>query len=189
VFDESMATLRTGVANLNAVIGRFSDFAKMPAPVFEQASPNDVVRQALQLFQAQLQAPGRPPITATLDLDPEAAPIRLDADQLGRAVQNLLLNAIDAMPTGGSVTIRTTRAAGVVRIEVADTGEGLLDEERQRLFTPYYTTKQHGTGLGLAIVQSVVSDHGGRIRVESRRGRGTTFSIELPADERGESSS
>lgn len=189
VFDESMATLRTGVANLNAVIGRFSDFAKMPAPVFEQASPNDVVRQALQLFQAQLQAPGRPPITATLDLDPGAVPIRLDADQLGRAVQNLLLNAIDAMPAGGSVTIRTKRAAGVVRIEVADTGEGLLDEERERLFTPYYTTKQHGTGLGLAIVQSVVSDHGGRIRVESRRGRGTTFSIELPADERGEPSS
>ena len=189
VFEESMATLKTGVANLNSVISRFGDFAKMPAPVFAEASPNDVVRQALQLFQAQLQAPGRAPITATVDLDPAVGPIRLDPDQFGRAIQNLLLNAIDAMPAGGSVAIRTQRTSRVVRIEVADTGEGLLEEERQRLFTPYYTTKQHGTGLGLAIVQSVVSDHGGRIRVESRRGRGTTFSIELPADERWESNS
>ncbi len=64
-------------------------------------------------------------------------------------------------------------------IEVADTGSGLTTEECERIFTPYYTSKQHGTGLGLAIVQSVVSDHGGRIRVESEPGRGTTFVIEL----------
>ena len=66
-------------------------------------------------------------------------------------------------------------------LDVADTGEGLTDEERQRLFTPYYTTKQHGTGLGLAIVQSVVADHGGKIWVDSEPARGTTFHIELPA--------
>ena len=65
-------------------------------------------------------------------------------------------------------------------IEVADTGSGLTTEECERIFTPYYTSKQHGTGLGLAIVQSVVSDHGGRIVVQSEPGRGTTFIIELP---------
>jgi two-component system, NtrC family, nitrogen regulation sensor histidine kinase NtrY len=181
MFDESIGTLRTGVSNLNTVIGRFSDFAKMPTPVFEQVSPNDVVRQALQIFQAQLQAPGRPPIAVALELDADVGTVPLDAEQLGRALQNLLLNAIDAMPDGGTITLRTRRAGGDVRFEIADTGQGLMDEERERLFTPYYTTKQHGTGLGLAIVQSVVADHGGRIRVESRRGRGTTFHIELPA--------
>jgi nitrogen fixation/metabolism regulation signal transduction histidine kinase len=180
VFIESMTTLATGLANLNAVIGRFSDFARMPAPELEQVSPNEIVQRTVRLFQAQLQTPGRPPIAVVLDLDPALGTIRADPEQLGRVCQNLLLNAIDAMPAGGDVTIRTRRSDGVVRLEIADTGEGLTDEERKRLFTPYYTTKQHGTGLGLAIVQSVVADHAGKIWVESEPGRGTTFYIELP---------
>jgi signal transduction histidine kinase len=68
-----------------------------------------------------------------------------------------------------------------VRLEISDTGQGLTPEECDRLFTPYYTTKTHGTGLGLAIVQSVVSDHGGRIWVESEKGKGSSFRIELAA--------
>jgi signal transduction histidine kinase len=85
------------------------------------------------------------------------------------------------MPAGGDLAVRTRRVNGGVRIEVSDTGEGLTEEERQRLFTPYYTTKQHGTGLGLAIVQSVVADHSGKVWVVSERGRGATFHIEIPA--------
>ncbi|PYR63428.1 MAG: hypothetical protein DMF91_03485 [Acidobacteria bacterium] len=180
VFTESMTTLATGLANLNAVIGRFSDFARMPAPALEQVSPNEIVRRTVNLFQAQLDAPGRPAIAVALDLDPAPGTIRADPEQLGRVCQNLLLNAFDAMPAGGAVTIRTRRGEGVVRLEIADTGEGLTEEERRRIFTPYYTTKQHGTGLGLAIVQAVVADHAGKIWVESEPGRGTTFHIELP---------
>ena len=142
---------------------------------------NAIVQQTAKLFQAQLAAPGQPAITVTLDLDASAGLIRADGEQLARALQNLLLNAIDAMPHGGELTIRTRRSSGGVLLDVADTGEGLTDEERQRLFTPYYTTKQHGTGLGLAIVQAVVADHGGKISVDSEPARGTTFHIELPA--------
>ena len=86
------------------------------------------------------------------------------------------------MPDGGTVSIRTRQYNSTVTLEVSDTGQGLTTEERDRLFTPYYTTKQHGTGLGLAIVQSVVSDHGGKISVESEPGRGSTFRMELPVN-------
>jgi len=172
--------MTSGLANLNTVIGRFSDFARMPPPEFASISVNDVVRQSVQLFRAQLDAPDRPPIALTVDLDESLGMIRADAEQLARAVQNLLLNAIDAMPSGGTLAVCTRRVNAAVHIEVSDTGEGLTDEERQRLFTPYYTTKQHGTGLGLAIVQSVVADHSGKVWVDSERGRGATFHIEIP---------
>jgi signal transduction histidine kinase len=99
---------------------------------------------------------------------------------LRRAIENLVLNAIDAMPRGGKLTFRTRQNHRSVVFELADSGQGLTPEECARLFTPYYTTKPHGTGLGLAIVQSVVSDHGGQISVSSIKNLGTTFHMELP---------
>ncbi len=107
-------------------------------------------------------------------------PIAADPDLLHRALSNLVLNAMDAMPEGGALTLRTCQDGGLSYVEVSDTGTGLTQEECERLFTPYYTSKPHGTGLGLAIVQSVIRDHGGRISVRSESGRGTTFVIELP---------
>ena len=180
VFRESTATLLEELANLKAIVGRFSDFAKMPPPQFETVDLNETLRRAVRLFEAQLNAPGRPPITPEVLCDDNVGSVRADPEQLHGALRNLMLNAIDAMPAGGTLTLRTRRQNGAVLLEISDTGEGLTPEERKRLFTPYYTTKQNGTGLGLAIVQSVVSDHGGRISVESERGRGTTFRIELP---------
>ncbi|HMF94645.1 MAG TPA: HAMP domain-containing sensor histidine kinase [Vicinamibacterales bacterium] len=180
VLDESLATLDTGFRNLNLVVGRFGDFARMPAPVFEDVSPNAIAEQIVTLLRPQIEAADRPSIRITLDLDPACGIVRADDEQLGRVMQNLVLNAVDAMPNGGELTIRTLPVAAGVRIDVGDTGEGLTEEERDRLFTPYYTTKRHGTGLGLAIVQSVVADHSGRVWVDSAPGRGSTFHIELP---------
>ncbi len=180
VFRESTATLLAELANLRAIIGRFSDFAKMPRPELRKVSVNDVVRDVLKPFEAQFNAPGRPPVTPQLQLDDRLAEVLADPDLLHRALSNLVLNALDAMPKGGTITLRTERRESAVRIEVSDTGAGLTSEECERLFTPYYTTKQHGTGLGLAIVQSVVSDHGGSIAVRSAPEHGTTFVIDLP---------
>ncbi len=180
IFFESAGTLRAELANLNAIIGRFSDFAKMPAPQLQPVNINEAVRNAVRIFEAQFSALGRPPITPELFLDDGVPLIQADPDLLHRALQNLVLNAMDAMPAGGTLTIRTQNGNGAVRVEVTDTGTGLTEEECGRLFTPYYTTKQHGTGLGLAIVQSVVSDHGGKLSVESKPGCGATFRIELP---------
>jgi nitrogen fixation/metabolism regulation signal transduction histidine kinase len=179
VFRESSRTLLAEISNLNGIIGRFSEFSKMPQPHLQPVQVNDVMRAVAQLFQAQLQAPGRAKISCELQLDPVLEPAVADAELLHRAISNLVLNAMDAMPQGGVLTLRTRGEGGKVLIEVADTGSGLTPEECERIFTPYYTSKQHGTGLGLAIVQSVVSDHGGRIRVESQPGRGTIFVIEL----------
>jgi signal transduction histidine kinase len=119
-------------------------------------------------------------VEVKLELDENLAAIRADPEQIRRALRNLILNALDAMsPSGGSLTIRTQNLDGKVALEVSDSGAGLTPEECERLFTPYYTTKQHGTGLGLAIVQSVVSDHKGTITVHSEPGKGATFRIEL----------
>lgn len=181
VFRESTATLLAELENLRAIVGRFSDFAKVPSPQLQAVDVNATVRETVKLFEAQFSAVGRPPIAAELHLAENPGAIQADAELLHRMLQNLILNAMDAMPAGGTLTIRTLRQNGGVRLTVTDTGTGLTPEECQRLFTPYYTTKQHGTGLGLAIVQSVVSDHGGRITVESDPGRGTTFVIDLPA--------
>jgi two-component system nitrogen regulation sensor histidine kinase NtrY len=180
VFRESSQTLLAEIANLNAIIGRFSEFSKMPHPQLQQVKVNEILTRVAQLFQAQLQAPGRAAIACHLELDESLEPIAADPELLHRALSNLVLNAMDAMPQGGALTLRTRHNGGKVIIEVADTGSGLTPEECERIFTPYYTSKQHGTGLGLAIVQSVVSDHGGRISVQSEPGRGTTFVIELP---------
>ncbi len=109
-------------------------------------------------------------------------PIAADPELLHRAFSNLALNAMDAMPQGGALTLRTRQNGDRVAVEIADTGTGLTAEECERLFTPYYTSKAHGTGLGLAIVQSIISDHGGRISVHSQPGRGATFMIELPGN-------
>ncbi len=178
VFDESTATLLAEINNLKTIIGRFSEFSKMPQPQRRPTQVNEVLRSVLRVFQAQLQ--DKSGITVDTALDAALPEIHADPDLLHRALSNLVLNAIDAMPEGGTLTLRTSASSDRVTISISDTGAGLTPEECERLFTPYYTTKQHGTGLGLAIVQSVVSDHGGKISVESTKEQGTTFRIELP---------
>jgi two-component system, NtrC family, nitrogen regulation sensor histidine kinase NtrY len=176
VFREGTGTLLVELAKLRGIIGRFSDFAKMPSPQLETVDLNELVRETVKLFAAQMEAAG---VVSRLELAGDLRAIQADPSLLGRSLQNLVLNALDAMQAGGSLTIRTAAQNGGVRLEVADSGQGLTQEECDRLFTPYYTTKTHGTGLGLAIVQSVVSDHGGKIAVRSEPGHGTCFTIDL----------
>jgi len=180
IFQESSRTLLAEISNLKGIIGRFSEFSKMPQPQIQSVDVNEIVSAVAQLFQAQLKTPGRASIACKVELDSSVEPIGADPELLHRAISNLVLNAMDAMPNGGTLTLGTRRDDGKVTITVSDTGNGLTREECERIFTPYYTSKQHGTGLGLAIVQSVVSDHGGRIGVQSEPGRGTAFVIELP---------
>jgi two-component system, NtrC family, nitrogen regulation sensor histidine kinase NtrY len=180
IFRESSSTLLAELANLKAIVSRFSEFSKMPLPQLRSVQVNEVAAAVARLFQAQFESRGTARIECRLELEPSLPPIAADGELLHRALSNLVLNAMDAMPNGGTLSLRTRHEGGPVRIEVSDTGIGLTPEECSRLFTPYYTSKQHGTGLGLAIVQSVVSDHGGKISVQSQPGQGTTLVMELP---------
>jgi len=175
-FRESASTLLSEIANLKSIINRFSEFSKMPQPHLQEVLLRDLVAGVIHVYEAQFEKMKIRNETEFTDSQPVSA----DPDLLHRAISNLVLNAIDAMPEGGKLVLRTSRNGNTAIIEVGDTGTGLTSEECARLFTPYYTSKSHGTGLGLAIVQSIVSDHGGRISVKSQPGKGTTFIIELP---------
>jgi two-component system NtrC family sensor kinase len=103
-----------------------------------------------------------------------------NADQLRQVFLNLVLNAIEAMPNGGTLTVRTEAGPSVVLIEIQDTGVGIPDDIRPHLFEPFFTNKPNGTGLGLSISAHIVTQHGGHIDVESAPGQGTTFRLVLP---------
>jgi signal transduction histidine kinase len=182
VFRESTQTLGMEIANLKTIIGRFSDFSKMPKPQLERIDAKDLVERVRSLYGGTGCVTGQDGAKIAFDTNVSEEPMPIDADPelLHRALSNLVLNAMDAMPEGGTLTVSARRTADKIEIRVADTGQGMTPEECERLFTPYYTTKQHGTGLGLAIVQSVVADHAGTIAVESRTGGGTAFVITLP---------
>jgi len=132
------------------------------------------------------------------DLDPKLWPANADKGQLGQVVQNLVINAVQAMPQGGQVTIRAGNCAlasgavgslppgDYVKISVSDTGTGIAPEHLSKIFDPYFTTKQQGSGLGLAMVYSIARKHQGHVEVESRLGQGTTFHLWLPAADHAE---
>ena len=179
VFEESARTLREEIMHLKAIVARFSDFSKMPQPELRTVDVNALVEKVAALHRPQIEQSPKP-VSLELELDPARPQASLDPELMHRVLSNLVLNALDAMPEGGRITIATRAAPEALEISVSDSGVGLTPEERDRLFTPYYTSKQHGTGLGLAIVQSVVSDHHGSISVSSEPGRGATFTIRLP---------
>jgi signal transduction histidine kinase len=156
-------------------------FLKLLRQHGEMAAPvdlNAVVSGSQSLLRALL-GPG---IELTFELADGLEPVLACADQLDQVVLNLALNARDAMPGGGRLTLRTADAAGAALLQVRDTGTGMTPEVRARIFTPFFTTKsaELGTGLGLATVRLIVHQHGGKIEVDSAPGHGTTFTIRLP---------
>jgi signal transduction histidine kinase len=193
VFRESTQTLGMEIANLKTIIGRFSDFSKMPKPQIERMDVKDALLRVMMLYFPGLtrtpttledketdEAIVESKVDCSFEFSLDEMWIDADPELLHRALSNLVLNAIDAMPDGGKLILCAKPLAAHIEIRVSDTGAGLTPEECERLFTPYYTTKQHGTGLGLAIVQSVISDHNGSITVESHPNQGATFIITLP---------
>jgi len=155
------------------------DFARQPEPTLRQVNSNEVINRAFTLVahQAELQN-----IEVIKQLDPSLPKLMADFDQLQQVCTNLILNAVQAMPDGGRLTLRTSVDNNRVKIEVQDTGCGISQENMRRLFTPFFTTKGKGkgVGLGLAVAYGIIQRHQGRIEVKSKQGEGTTFTIYLP---------
>jgi signal transduction histidine kinase len=168
------------VDRLNRVVQDFLDFAR-PAPVERgRVDINEALKELLVLTRQQTVKSG-----VRVELRPGALPkVPGNREQLKQAFLNLLLNALQAMPAGGLLTITTTPLDGEVQVRFADTGQGIPPESLEKIFNPFFTTRHEGTGLGLAITHRIVQGHGGRIEVVSRIGEGTTFTMVLPVEKR-----
>jgi signal transduction histidine kinase len=165
---------------LDGVVREFLDFARPQVPKFALASVNDVLAKVTGFIESDLE---NHRITLVRELDSALDPLAIDREQLYRAFLNILMNGRQAMPEGGTLTVRSRPRAGEsggVIVEVADTGVGIAPDKLTRIFTPFYTDRNRGTGLGLAIVQNIIEGHGGKIEVESEEGRGTLFRVILP---------
>lgn len=190
VVEECTETIAREVAGLKGMVDEFARFARLPAPKFEPADLNDVVRQALALYQDRLGD-----VRLDVRLAPELPAVSLDAEQMRRVIVNLMDNALEAFDersingkarNGNNVERRITVATGFdssrsrALIEITDTGHGIKPQDLQKLFQPYFTTRGRGTGLGLAIVKRIITDHDGSIRATQNHPRGAKFIVELP---------
>jgi signal transduction histidine kinase len=172
---ESLASIQEQIDYMSKIIADLQDFARPLKP--EKTEVN------LCVAIPQLVSTVKVPSNVTLDVDcDETLPlVKVDLVFLKRVLVNLAVNAVQAMPDGGKLTIRATREEGVVLISVIDTGVGIPDEFKPKIFQPLMTTKARGQGLGLAVVKRLVEAQGGTISFESVVGRGTEFKIVLPS--------
>ncbi|HXY70568.1 MAG TPA: PAS domain S-box protein [Gemmatimonadales bacterium] len=153
-------------------------FSRREEPKAERFDLNDGIRDSAKLLQRLLRAD----VTLAFDLAPDPLPVEADRGQIGQVCMNLAVNAADAMPEGGTLTVRSGREDDDVWFSVTDTGHGIPESIRDHIFEPFFTTKggQSGTGLGLAVVHGIVTQHGGEVDVQSTVGKGTTFRVLLP---------
>ena len=179
VAQEYLSKMEAELTRSTKLIRNLLDFARQSPPAFRQVNINDVVNRAFDLVahSAEMQH-----VQVIKELDPSLPNLMADFDQLQQVCTNLILNAIQAMPQGGKLTIRTSVDNEQLKIEVQDTGHGISPENMRKLFTPFFTTKREvkGVGLGLAISYGIIQRHHGRIEVQSKEGEGTTFTICLP---------
>jgi signal transduction histidine kinase len=181
-----LSKMESEVSRCSRIIRNLLDFARQSEPMLRLVDINQVIEQVLSMVghQAQLQN-----VEVVKEFSPSLPKVMADFDQLQQIFTNLILNAIQAMPDGGRLTIRSSAVDGEVRIDVQDTGCGISKEDMGKLFTPFFTTKAKGkgVGLGLAVAHGIIERHKGRIKVQSEVGKGTTFSVYLGGhnDEKG----
>lgn len=177
VFYRCIETIIREVEELKRMVNEFYRFARLPEVSPRPTKLGDIIEDLVALYKAS-----HKDIKFDVKISPDVPTLLLDKDQIKRAFMNLMENAIEAMKGMGKIAISAgwNESSKSVVVEVADEGVGIPPEDRERLFMPYFSTKEHGTGLGLAIVSRIVADHGGYIRVRENKPKGAVFVIELP---------
>ena len=172
---------RTEVERLDTIIRQFLRALRPTQPVLRPEQPTDVLQETLALLKNEFE---NRRITVSVDITEAIPAVQLDRSQIKQVFFNLIKNALEAMPDGGSLKIVFGVGDVYVDISFIDTGKGIAPDEIGRVFDPYHTTKPKGSGLGLMIVQRIIEEHGGEIELASKPGTGTCFKIRLPRSER-----
>ena len=161
------------IKQANSIISEVLGYARTRDLILTTVDLNSYLRELL------LSYPFIPGITLKEELDAESVRIKVDAEEIKQAIRNVVSNAIEAMPNGGTLTVGTKVGKRLVCIYIADQGPGITDEVRRKMFAPFFTTKARGTGLGLAVVGKAISRHKGKLFIQSKPGKGTCFQIYL----------
>jgi signal transduction histidine kinase len=175
---EDLKVIEEEINRINEIVDQFLRFAKPAPPLFAKAEVLPIFEETLQLLRPQIE---KHRIHVQKEFQP-LPPILMDREQMKQAILNLLLNAVQAMPTGGQLALKGHAPEGNrwVQLSIRDSGVGIPAEDINKLFDPFFSTKEGGVGLGLSITHRIIDQHDGKIEVESAPGKGTLFTIWLP---------
>jgi two-component system, NtrC family, sensor histidine kinase HydH len=178
---EFLQIIQKECRRLNLLLTNFLNFAKPPAPEYKTIVVEQMFDAVIMLAEHAI--PGNS-IVLRKQFAANLPPVECDPEQITQVLVNLTINAIQAMPKGGEILLSTQPGDRYVAIQVRDEGSGVSEQDRERIFDPFYTTKEFGTGLGLAISHQIVQQHGGNLTARRNSGRGMTFTVQLPWDHR-----
>jgi signal transduction histidine kinase len=174
---EKLRIIQTEVKRLESFLGELRDFLRPAQPSKQEIDLNQVIREVKALMEEAVQEKG---IRFEDQLNPSLPPVEADPNQLKQVLLNLVKNALEATEGHGVILVSSGTDDDRVWLSVQDTGKGMSTEVQEKIFHPFYTTKEKGTGLGLAVINKIVTDHHGDVTVSSAAGSGSTFTVRLP---------
>ncbi|MEK6599465.1 MAG: ATP-binding protein [Deltaproteobacteria bacterium] len=176
-FEELASNIKAEIARLNKLLGDFLDYGKPIKLDIQTAFLEDIIKEAISIADCKIR---EQKIELNTDFSKNMPLLNLDKEQIKACILNVVSNAIQAMPSGGRLFISASVSGGFVSLRIKDTGEGIKEEDLDKVFNPYFTTKTAGIGLGLAITKRIIEEHKGSIAIESSYGNGAVVSIEFP---------
>jgi len=176
-FYDLISSIKTEISRLNSMISNFLDYGKPLTLKPEMSCIEDILKEVLTIADYKIR---EQQLELRTNFSKETLAIYIDRQQIKASLMNVILNAIQAMPCGGKLSVTTTMSHGLITAKIEDTGEGIAEEDLTRIFEPYFTTKTAGIGLGLALTRRIIEEHKGRIDIKSKQGNGTIVSVQLP---------
>jgi two-component system sensor histidine kinase HydH len=174
---EKLRIIQNEVQRLESFLGELRDFLRPAQPSKQKIDLNQVIREVRALMQEAIQEKG---ISLEDRLDPNLPRVEADPNQIKQVLLNMFKNALEATEEQGTILVSSGAKDAQVWFSVQDTGKGMSEDVQEKIFHPFYTTKDKGTGLGLAVINKIVTDHHGTITVNSVAGSGSTFTVRLP---------